>query len=54
MEHKSIFITDAASGIGRATAELFHSKSWFVGCFDVDNDALEDLGKALGDRRCRG
>ena len=50
MEHKSIFITGAASGIGRATAELFHSKGWFVGCFDVDNDGLQDLGKALGDR----
>ncbi|MBT5788968.1 MAG: SDR family NAD(P)-dependent oxidoreductase, partial [Gammaproteobacteria bacterium] len=52
MEHKSIFITGAASGIGRATAELFHSKGWFVGCFDVDNEALQDLGKALGDRCC--
>ncbi|MBT5686681.1 MAG: SDR family NAD(P)-dependent oxidoreductase, partial [Gammaproteobacteria bacterium] len=50
MEHKSIFLTGAASGIGRATAELFHSKGWFVGCFDVDNDALQDLGKTLGDR----
>ena len=50
MEHKSIFITGAASGIGRATAELFHGKGWFVGCFDVDNDGLQDLGKALGDR----
>ena len=52
MQHKSIFITGAASGIGRATAELFHSKGWFVGCFDVDNDALQVLGKALGDRYC--
>ena len=50
MEHQSIFLTGAASGIGRATAELFHSKGWFVGCFEVDNDALQDLGKALGDR----
>ncbi|MBT6583310.1 MAG: short-chain dehydrogenase, partial [Gammaproteobacteria bacterium] len=30
MEHNSIFLTGAASGIGRATAELFHSKGWFV------------------------
>jgi NADP-dependent 3-hydroxy acid dehydrogenase YdfG len=50
MEQKSIFITGAASGIGRATAELFHEKGWFVGCYDVDNDALENLRETLGER----
>ena len=50
MEQRTIFITGAASGIGRATAELFHEKGWFVGCYDVDTDALEDLRKALGGR----
>ena len=49
MEKKSIFITGAASGIGRATAELFHEKGWFVGCYDVDNDALHKLQEELGD-----
>jgi NAD(P)-dependent dehydrogenase (short-subunit alcohol dehydrogenase family) len=48
MEEKSIFITGAASGIGRATAELFHEKGWFVGCYDVDTDALENLRQELG------
>ena len=33
---KSIFITGAASGIGRATAILFAEKGWFVGAFDVN------------------
>ncbi len=33
---KSIFITGAASGIGRATALLFAGKGWFVGAFDVN------------------
>ena len=28
---KSIFITGAASGMGRETARLFHQKGWFVG-----------------------
>ena len=32
--HKSIFITGAASGIGLATAKLFHQEGWFVGCYD--------------------
>lgn len=50
MEQKSIFITGAASGIGRATAELFHEKGWFVGCHDIDTDALEDLRQELGER----
>lgn len=50
MEQKSIFITGAASGIGRATAELFHEKGWFVGCYDVNTDALEDLRQELGAR----
>lgn len=49
MEQKSIFITGAASGIGRATAELFHQKGWFVGCHDVDTDALESLRQELGE-----
>ena len=54
MEQKSIFITGAASGIGRATAELFHEKGWFVGCYDVDADALEDLRQSLGERCLTG
>jgi len=54
MEQKSIFITGAASGIGRATAELFHEKGWLVGCYDVDADALEDLQQKLGERCLTG
>ena len=49
MGNKSIFITGAGSGIGRATAELFHEKGWFVGCYDVDTAALQRLQEALGD-----
>ena len=30
---KSIFITNAASEIGKATAELFSEKGWYVGLF---------------------
>ena len=50
--HQSIFITGAASGIGRATAELFHAKGWFVGAFDIDEVGLKQLESTLGGRRC--
>ncbi len=33
---KTIFITGAGSGIGRATAQLFAQRGWFVGLFDVN------------------
>jgi NAD(P)-dependent dehydrogenase (short-subunit alcohol dehydrogenase family) len=44
---KSIFITGAASGMGRATARLFASKGWFVGCFDVNQQGLDSLAEEL-------
>ena len=40
---RSIFITGAASGIGRATALLFAERGWFVGAFDVDEAGLTRL-----------
>ena len=50
MNHKTIFITGAASGIGAATAKLFHEKGWFVGCYDLDIRGLEVLKGELGER----
>jgi NAD(P)-dependent dehydrogenase (short-subunit alcohol dehydrogenase family) len=47
-----IFITGAASGIGRATARLFASKGWFVGAFDVDEAGLGKLREELGETNC--
>ena len=44
---RSIFITGAASGIGRATALLFAGRGWCVGAFDVDEAGLGTL-KAEG------
>ncbi len=40
---RSIFITGAASGIGRGVAQLFAERGWFVGGFDVDEAALRTL-----------
>src|SRR5277367_4198948 len=49
---KSIFITGAASGMGRETAKLFHEKGWFVGAFDVNTDGLNTLEQELGSDNC--
>ncbi|MDP6469700.1 MAG: SDR family oxidoreductase [Pseudomonadales bacterium] len=49
-DRKSIFITGAASGMGRATAKLFAEKGWYVGGFDVNEAGLESLADELGNR----
>lgn len=49
---KSIFITGAAQGIGRATAEHFARQGWFVGLADRDGAALDALRAQLGDGNC--
>jgi NAD(P)-dependent dehydrogenase (short-subunit alcohol dehydrogenase family) len=50
---KSIFITGAASGMGRETAKLFHAKGWFVGAYDLNMDGLQTLEQELGSDNCR-
>ena len=49
---KSIFITGAASGIGRETARLFRAENWFVGAHDVNVPGLEALQAELGAANC--
>jgi NAD(P)-dependent dehydrogenase (short-subunit alcohol dehydrogenase family) len=44
---KTIFVTGAASGIGRATAKLFADRGWFVGLFDVSEKGLEETAAML-------
>src|SRR6476646_3524197 len=45
----SAFITGAATGIGRATAELFAGRGWFVGLYDVNEGGVRELQRQLGD-----
>jgi len=51
-ERKSIFITGAASGMGRATARLFAKNGWFVGIYDVNEEGLEALASEIGAENC--
>jgi NAD(P)-dependent dehydrogenase (short-subunit alcohol dehydrogenase family) len=51
-DRRCIFITGAASGIGRATAQLFCERGWFVGAVDVDEAGLASLAVELGSERC--
>ena len=44
---KSILITGAASGIGKATAIFFKRKGWQVGLLDKDEQALLELSQQL-------
>ncbi len=46
-EQRTIFITGAASGIGRATAQLFAERGWFVGLADIDQAGLEETAASL-------
>jgi NAD(P)-dependent dehydrogenase (short-subunit alcohol dehydrogenase family) len=46
---KTIFITGAASGIGRATAILFAARGWRVGLADIDRAGLAATQALLPD-----
>lgn len=46
-EQKTIFVTGAGSGIGRATAQLFAERGWFVGLFDINPQGLEETAASL-------
>lgn len=49
---QSIFITGAASGIGKATAKLFAERGWLVGLYDVDDAGLAALENEVGKNQC--
>ena len=51
-KRKSIFITGAASGIGRATAKLFSKKGWYVGAVDVNEQKMKTLTDELSAGNC--
>ena len=55
MSQPSIFLTGAAAGIGRATAQRFAQEGWFVGLYDVNEAGVQALRQELGaERACAG
>ncbi|BBY16000.1 SDR family oxidoreductase [Mycolicibacterium litorale] len=48
---KSIFVTGAGSGMGRAGAQLFHSRGWRVAAVDRNEAGLSALDAELGSDR---
>jgi NAD(P)-dependent dehydrogenase (short-subunit alcohol dehydrogenase family) len=48
---KSIFITGAASGIGRAVAQRFAREGWFVGIADINEAGMAQTAALLPDGR---
>jgi len=51
-DRRFLFVTGGASGIGRATAELFAERGWFVGAVDIEVDGLASLQRKLGEASC--
>lgn len=45
---KSIFISGAAAGIGRATAQQFAAAGWRVGLYDINLAGVTQLADELG------
>lgn len=52
MNNKTIFITGAAAGIGRAAALKFAQNGWFVGAYDLDTEGLASLEREIGKENC--
>ena len=44
---KAIFVTGAASGIGKASALLFGRRGYAVGCYDLSVDGAREVAAAL-------
>ncbi|MCV6086490.1 hypothetical protein OFL18_02325, partial [Pseudomonas aeruginosa] len=51
---QNILISGAASGIGAASARLFHRRGWRVGLLDIDAEAWGGGGARRKPARGRG
>jgi NAD(P)-dependent dehydrogenase (short-subunit alcohol dehydrogenase family) len=48
MSKKTILVTGAASGIGKATSLLFGSRGFTVGCYDIDVEGARKVAEQIG------
>jgi len=46
-ERKTIFITGAGSGIGRAVAHYFAARGWFVGLYDINDAGIAETAAQI-------
>ncbi len=51
-DRKILFVTGAASGIGREVARHFAAKGWFAGLTDVDEAGLAETAAMIGAPNC--
>lgn len=51
MSDKTIFITGAASGIGRAVARYFGERGYFVGLADINDAGMEETASTMDQGR---
>ena len=47
-QKKAIFITGGGSGIGRAMAQYFGGRGWFVGLGDIDSAGMKETESLIG------
>ncbi|MGN6496100.1 MAG: SDR family oxidoreductase [Tsuneonella sp.] len=47
-DRKAIFVTGGGSGIGRAIAQLFGERGWFVGLGDIDAEGMRETERLIG------
>lgn len=51
-DRKILFVTGAASGIGREVARYFTERGWFAGLTDVDEAGLAETAAIIGADNC--
>jgi NAD(P)-dependent dehydrogenase (short-subunit alcohol dehydrogenase family) len=51
---KTLFVTGAASGIGKTVCRFFGERGFFVGCYDIDVEGAKSAAEAVGPQSCHG